>query len=51
MQPSLAGKLRGLSNIVLMRNLDTLLKKTMPHQWYAFKEKKSFELAEENSLS
>jgi hypothetical protein len=46
MQPSLTGKLKGLSNIVLMRNLDTILKKTMPHQWYAFKEKKSFELAE-----
>ncbi len=45
MQPSLTGKLRGLSNIVLMRNVDTLLKKTVPQQWYAFKEKKSFELA------
>lgn len=45
MQPTLTGKLRGLSNIVLMRNVDTLLKKTVPHQWYAFKEKKSFALA------
>jgi Cupin-like domain len=49
MQSSLTGKIRGLSNIVLMRNLDTLLKKTVPHQWYAFKEKKSFQLAGENS--
>ena len=45
MQPSLAGKLKGLSNIVFMRNLDTLLKKTVPHGWYAYKERKSFEYA------
>jgi hypothetical protein len=46
MQPTLGGKLKGLSNIMLMRNFDTLLKKTIPHQWYAFKEKKCFELAD-----
>jgi Cupin-like domain len=42
MNDSLAGKLKGLSNIVLMRHIDTLLKKSMPGHWYTFKEKKSY---------
>ncbi|MCU0374266.1 MAG: cupin-like domain-containing protein [Chitinophagaceae bacterium] len=45
MQPSLAGKLKGLWNLFGMRGTDTLLKKTFPKWWYAYKEKKIFELA------
>lgn len=46
MQPSLAGKLKGLWNIVGMRNIDTVMKKTAPHWWYRQKEKKIFAKAE-----
>lgn len=46
MQPSLAGKLKGLWNIVGMHNIDTVMKKTAPHWWYKRKEKKIFEQAE-----
>lgn len=42
MNPTMTGKLKGLSNIVLMRHLDTLMKKSIPGPWYSFKEKKSF---------
>jgi len=45
MNASLGGKLKGLSNIVLMRHLDSLLKKSLPGPWYSFKEKKSFQKA------
>lgn len=37
LQPSLAGKLKGLYNIAVMRNVDTLLKKTFPKAWYDYK--------------
>jgi hypothetical protein len=37
LQPSLSGKLKGLYNIAVMRNLDTLLKKTFPKAWYDYK--------------
>jgi hypothetical protein len=43
---SITGKLKGLWNIAGMRNIDTLMKKTMPQQWYQWKEKKLFEAAE-----
>lgn len=43
---SMTGKLKGLWNIAGMRNIDTILKKTMPHKWYSWKEKKVFEDAE-----
>ncbi|MFT4154317.1 cupin-like domain-containing protein [Parafilimonas sp.] len=42
---SAAGKLKGLWNIAGMRNIDTLMKKVMPHIWYNWKEKKIFEAA------
>lgn len=49
---SVGGKLKGLWNIAGMRNIDTLMKKTMPHKWYDWKEKKIFEAANrELSLS
>jgi hypothetical protein len=41
LNPSLAKKLKGLWNIAAMRNIDTLFKKTMPHTWYGWKERKS----------
>ncbi len=42
---SVGGKLKGLWNIAGMRNIDTLMKKTMPHKWYGWKERKIFEAA------
>ena len=46
MLPSLGGKLKGIWNIVGMRNIDTVMKKTAPQWWYKRKEKKIFERAE-----
>lgn len=46
MNSTVAGKLKGVWNIVGMRHIDTLLKKTMPGPWYKWKEKKSFDYAE-----
>lgn len=43
---SAGGKLKGLWNIAGMRNIDTLMKKTMPVKWYNWKEKKIFEAAD-----
>ena len=45
-QPSLSGKVHGAWNLVGMRNIDTLLKKTMPELWYNWKRKKIYERAE-----
>jgi hypothetical protein len=46
MQPSLAGKLRGLWNIFGMRGIDTMLKKTAPNWWYDYKKEKIKSAAE-----
>lgn len=46
LQPSLGGKLKGVWNIVGMRNIDTLLKKTAPEWWYNYKKEKIFKAAE-----
>lgn len=46
MNSTMGGKLKGVWNIVGMRHIDTLLKKTMPGPWYKWKEKKSFHYAE-----
>jgi hypothetical protein len=43
---NLSGKLKGAWNLVGMRNIDTLLKKTVPLKWYGWKEKKSMGNAE-----
>ena len=48
---SLAGKLKGAWNLVGMRNIDTLMKKTMPLKWYDWKQKKIFEAAEKEVAS
>jgi len=42
---SVGGKLKGAWNLVGMRSIDTILKKTMPVQWYEWKKKKSFDAA------
>ncbi len=41
LQPSLSGKLKGAWNLVGMRTIDTLLKKTAPGWWYDVKVKKT----------
>lgn len=46
MQSSVAGKLNGIWNLFGMRNIDTLMKKTVPHPWYNWKKKKIFDHAE-----
>lgn len=46
MQPSLGGKLKGAWNLLGMRSIDTLMKKTAPKWWYHRKEKKLFANAE-----
>lgn len=43
MQPSLGGKLHGLWNLVGMRNIDTLMKKTAPGWWYNYKKNKALQ--------
>ena len=43
---SVSGKLKGAWNLVGMRSIDTLFKKTAPVKWYEWKEKRIFEAAE-----
>ena len=45
------GKLKGVWNIVGMRNIDTLMKKIRPHQWYDWKQKQIFEQSEKEILN
>lgn len=42
---SMGGKLKGAWNLVGMRNIDTLMKKAAPVQWYSWKQKKLFAAA------
>lgn len=44
----ITGKLKGLWNIVGMRNIDTLLKKTAPQTWYEWKKNRIYEEAEKH---
>lgn len=46
MQSSVGGKLNGVWKLFGMRNIDTLMKKTLPHPWYNWKKRKIFEYAE-----
>ena len=43
---SVSGKLKGVWNLVGMRNIDTLMKRTIPVQWYEWKKKKIYDEAE-----
>jgi hypothetical protein len=45
LQPSITGKLKGAWNLLGMRSIDTLMKKTAPKWWYESKKKKIFENA------
>lgn len=51
LQNTLTGKLLGLWNIAGMRNIDTLMKKTLPEKWYQYKQKRIFEAAEKSLSS
>jgi hypothetical protein len=46
LQSSLSGKLKGAWNLIGMRNIDTMMKKTAPEWWYNYKKKKTFKAAE-----
>lgn len=46
LHPSLSKKLKGAWNLLGMRSIDTLMKKTMPTWWYENKKKKIVENAE-----
>jgi len=46
LQPSIAGKVKGIWSLIGMRNIDTLMKKTVPQWWYKRKERKVYENAE-----
>lgn len=50
MQPTITGKLKGAWNLVGMRNIDTLMKKTAPMWWYENKKKKVFENAKRQMM-
>ena len=43
---TVGGKIHGGWNVVGMRNIDNLLKKTMPIKWYHWKEKKIYRAAD-----
>lgn len=42
---TITGKINGGWNVVGMRNIDSLMKKTMPIKWYNWKEKKIYDAA------
>jgi hypothetical protein len=46
LQNSLSGKLKGAWNLVGMRNIDTLMKRTAPIWWYNYKKEKIYRAAE-----
>ncbi len=46
LQPSWRGKLNGAWNLLGMRSIDTVMKKTIPKCWYEMKKKKILENAE-----
>jgi hypothetical protein len=43
--------MEGIWNLAGMRNIDTLMKKIRPKQWYHWKEKKIFAAAEKGNIS
>ncbi|MBX3254955.1 MAG: cupin-like domain-containing protein [Chitinophagaceae bacterium] len=45
LQTSIGGKLKGAWNLIGMRNIDTLMKKTAPRWWYEFKKEKTITAA------
>jgi len=47
---TVGGKLKGAWNLLGMRSIDTLMKKTAPVKWYDWKKKKIFEAAEKEMV-
>jgi len=47
---TVSGKLKGAWNLLGMRSIDTLMKKTAPVKWYDWKKKKIFEAAEKEMV-
>ena len=45
-QPTLTGKMKAAWNLIGMRGIDTVMKKTAPVWWYERKKKKLFENAD-----
>ncbi len=45
-QSSFSGKVKGVWNLMGMRNIDTMMKKTMPQKWYNWKQEKIKKAAE-----
>jgi hypothetical protein len=50
LQPGIAGKLKGAWNLLGMRNIDTVMKKTVPKWWYETKQKRIFENAKKEMI-
>ncbi len=46
LQTSFSGKLKGVWNLMGMRNIDTLMKKTAPEWWYNRKKEQTFKAAD-----
>ena len=42
---TITGKINGGWNVIGMRNIDNLMKKTMPQKWYSWKQKKIYQAA------
>ena len=51
LHPSLTGKLKGAWNLLGMRSIDTMMKKTAPKYWYGWKEKKILQNANRQLLT
>lgn len=49
-QRNIPGFAKGIWNLIGMRNIDTLMKKTAPSWWYDFKKEKIFKAAEKELL-
>jgi ribosomal protein L16 Arg81 hydroxylase len=50
LQPTFGGKLKGAWNLLGMRSIDTVMKKTAPEWWYNSKKKKVFQNARRELL-
>jgi len=50
-QSSLGGKVKGVWNLMGMRNIDTMMKKTMPQKWYNWKQEKIKKAAEKEIIN
>jgi hypothetical protein len=51
LQPSITGKIKGAWNLLGMRSIDTVMKKTAPIWWYENKKKQIFEKAKKEMMN